>query len=406
MEPWIYQSADQTEEEIARWINMSYEFSYISYSIIAGGRTIIAIASIYMLVVVVIQRKRYDFVYAATILSFLISGCLGGVVGTIIVINAYKLEEDPVAPVAIYLAIEYAFYTIGHQFFASQYLQTSFSMPVMFSEAKLEHAFHKAMPKGQAGRQSGWQVDEIHKELLVQGDDVNTTSFTGLLTHADEIITKKKARVEEIEYNVHIMNGIYVLCAIGGTCTTLIDRQYFYISTCCLLIFKNIILVFALCRISNFIKTLNNAAPNQKLMIIHYFNVTSYTVIYVLSSYYYVQFVAYEDDYKETNSQDDKLNENKMYVAFTICIGIQGLFQVYNILFLFVLFYKQTAPVRSNNELHDHVLNKKVSSIVFLQNQKLVKEQVIGDLERSDERKSELLRQAQANEYMYEMMKK
>ena len=95
-----------------------------------------------------------------------------------------------------------------------------------------------------------------------------------------------------------------------------------------------------------------------------------------------------------------------MYVAFTICIGIQGLFQVYNILFLFVLFYKQTAPARSNNELHDHVLNKKVSSIVFLQNQKLVKEQVIGDLERSDERKSELLRQAQANEYMYAMMKK
>ena len=146
-------------------------------------------------------------------------------------------------------------------------------------------------------------MDEIHKELLDQGDDVNTTSFTGLLTHADEIITKKKARVEEIEYNIHIMNGIYVLCAIGGTCTSLIDRQYFYISTCCLLIFKNIILVLSICRISNFIKTLNVAAPNQKLMIIHYFNVTSYTVIYVLSSYFYIKFVAYEDLYKETNSQ-------------------------------------------------------------------------------------------------------
>ena len=319
---------------------MSYDFSYISYSILAGGRTIIAIASIYMFVLVVCQRKRTDFVYSATILSFLISGCLGAPVGTIIVINAFELEEDPVAPVAIYLAIEYAFYTVGHQFFASQYLQTSFSMPVMFSEAKLEHAFHKAMPKDQAGRQSGWQVDEIHKELLVQGDDVNTTSFTGLLTHADEIITKKKARVEEIEYNIHIMNGIYILCAIGGTLTSLIDNQYFYISTCCLLVFKNIILVFSICRISNFIKTLDNAAPNQKLMIIHYFNVTSYTVIYVLSSYFYIRFVAYEDDYKKTNSQHDKLLENKMYVVYTICIGIQGIFQVYNIIFLYVLFYK------------------------------------------------------------------
>lgn len=177
-----------------------------------------------MLFVVAYQRKRQEFIYVATIISFLISGVLGGIVDTIIVINAFALEEDPVAPVAIYLAIDYAFYTIGHQFFASQYLQTSFSMPVMFSEAKLTHAFHKAMPKGPAGWQSGWQVDEIHKELLVQGDDVNTTSFTGLLSHADEIITKKKARVEEIEYNIHIMNGIYVLCAIGGSCTTLIDR--------------------------------------------------------------------------------------------------------------------------------------------------------------------------------------
>lgn len=127
-------------------------------------------------------------------------------------------------------------------------------------------------------------------------------------------------------------------------------------------------------------------------MIIHYFNVTSYTVMYVLSSYYYVLFVGYEDDYKNTNSQHDKLYENKMYVAYTICIGIQGLFQVYNIIFLFVLFYKQTAPARVDNEIHDHVLNKKVSSIVFLQNQKLVKEQVIGDLQRSDDRKSELIR--------------
>ena len=31
-------------------------------------------------------------------------------------------------------------YTTGHQLFASQYLQTALSLPIMFSQAKLDYA--------------------------------------------------------------------------------------------------------------------------------------------------------------------------------------------------------------------------------------------------------------------------
>ena len=65
------------------------------------------------------MRKRYELIYIATITSFLISGCLGSVIGEIVVRNSFKGYEDPGASVSPYLAIEYAFYTIGHQFFAS-----------------------------------------------------------------------------------------------------------------------------------------------------------------------------------------------------------------------------------------------------------------------------------------------
>ena len=115
------------------------------------------------------------------------------------------------------------------------------------------------------------------------------------------------------------MNSVIVVLAFSGTGLALIDQRYFYVSTCTLLIFKNIILVVSICRISDFIKTLDFASPNQKLMVIHYFNVTSYTFMYALATIFYMQFVKYE-------KVQDKLRENKNYVGFTICIGIQGIF--------------------------------------------------------------------------------
>ena len=96
----------------------------------------------------------------------------------------------------------------------------------------------------------------------MQGSDVNTSSVTGLLKHADDTINQKKEKVDRIAWQIHLLNGIYVCFAIAGTCLALIDRRYFYVGTCCLLIFKNIVLVYSICRISKFIKTLTNAAPN------------------------------------------------------------------------------------------------------------------------------------------------
>ena len=73
-----------------------------------------------------------------------------------------------------------------------------------------------------------------------------------------------------------------------------------------------------------------------------------------------------------------------MYFGFVLCIGFQGIFQLYNVIFIYVLFLKQTRK-SAEAETTDQVLNKKVPYLVFMQNQTLQTNAFQKGLERDDE---------------------
>ena len=77
------------------------------------------VLSIILIIIIFCCRKRREFLYWATPLSFMISGILGVYLERIELIETQKGNKNPVETIAILLGIHYMFYMIGHQFFAS-----------------------------------------------------------------------------------------------------------------------------------------------------------------------------------------------------------------------------------------------------------------------------------------------
>ena len=115
------------------------------------------------------------------------------------------------------------------------------------------------------------------------------------------------------------MNTIATIVASGCTVIAKFYEQYLYITNCCLLIFKNIILVVAIFRIKEFIRTIEVCIPNERLILVHYINVTIYTTLFVIYAILYIEFV----NQKESGN---KLLEAKIWFAYTIFIGLIGIF--------------------------------------------------------------------------------
>ena len=148
------------------------------------------------------------------------------------------------------------------------------------------------------------------------------------------------------------------MIASGCTVIAKFDEQYLYISNCCLLMFKNIILVVAICRIKDFIRTIEVCIPNEKLILVHYINVTIYTMLFVIYSILYIEYVNQKE-------RGNKLLAAKIWFAYSIFIGLIGIFQLYNCLFLYCLFLKQTRT-KDKKSFTDAVLNKEVPSLVYV----------------------------------------
>ena len=93
-----------------------------------------------MFVVLVCIRKRREIPYIAIPLCFALAGAIG-VALLARYVGSDKIDKDDVAAaVAFPLACNYAFYTLGHQIFASLYLRAARSLTIMFSVAKLEQS--------------------------------------------------------------------------------------------------------------------------------------------------------------------------------------------------------------------------------------------------------------------------
>ena len=99
-------------------------------------RSVIVIASVGVLALVTCYRKRIEFLYICCPASFLLSGVFG--IWYSIRLYTSKADGDlaSVQTLALLIAFHYVFFSLGHQYFASQYLQTSYVLPIMFQEAK------------------------------------------------------------------------------------------------------------------------------------------------------------------------------------------------------------------------------------------------------------------------------
>ena len=130
-----------------------------------------------------------------------------------------------------------------------------------------------------------------------------------------------------------------------------------------MLIIKNLIIVYALCTILKFVKTIEYALPNMKLMIFHFVNVLILTLVYLTAG----TLFAASHLYLDTGDQERELIGTKLSYYYAIVNNVSGFFQVYNVLFIYsmiLLFISQRPKI----DLNDTLLGKKVPSIVFIQN--------------------------------------
>ena len=79
-------------------------------------------------------------------------------------------------------------------------------------------------------------------------------------------------------------------------------------------------------------------------------------------------------------------------------------FQLYNVFFIFALIIKFISEKPRIN-IKDNLLGKKVPSIVFIQNQKLITDAFKEGLERDEIKMNEIRARAQINEHIYMMLK-
>ena len=105
------------------------------------------------------------------------------------------------------------------------------------------------------------------------------------MKQVDQVIKIQKESIKGIDRCIMVLNILMVLL-FASICFFIYVfgfDEYLYISSGALLILKNVILVYSIYRIRSFVKTIDYALPNEKLMWIHFFNVFVYTVLYIVT---------------------------------------------------------------------------------------------------------------------------
>ena len=96
------------------------------------SRIIISIASLVVFVMIACCRKRKEFFYLATPITFFFSGVFGSWFEIVFVLDGGTGSVEEFKKVGILIALHYMFFSLGHTYFAMQYLQTSFRLPKAF----------------------------------------------------------------------------------------------------------------------------------------------------------------------------------------------------------------------------------------------------------------------------------
>ena len=93
------------------------------------------------------------------------------------------------------------------------------------------------------------------------------------------MVKEKKKQIKRINFRINAMTwGIVLLAIVVCVYIDFIETKVasisltMYVSFITLLSFKNVILVWAICRMRSYIKKIG-AVPNEKVMVIHFVNV-------------------------------------------------------------------------------------------------------------------------------------
>ena len=114
------------------WQENGDEIYKISVWIFLISRIIISLASLAVFVTIACCRKRREFFYLATPITFFFSGVFGAWFEIIFVLENDTGTVEEFKKVGILIALHYSLFSMGHIYFAMQYLQTSFRLPKAF----------------------------------------------------------------------------------------------------------------------------------------------------------------------------------------------------------------------------------------------------------------------------------
>ena len=157
------------------------------------------------------------------------------------------------------------------------------------------------------------------------------------------------------------------------------------------------------------IKKTDIAYPNEKFVCIHLINFTIWTVLF--SAYEVMRIVTLKEEAKldslPPDSEEHNL-QNLIYLKIKLTTAIihsldYTAFFYTNCFFLFMI--GRLSRESRNSETFDPILGRKVPSIVFIQNQKLLQESLKRKLDLDEFEKKFIYQSAESNETVHRMLR-
>lgn len=259
---------------------------------------------------------------------------------------------------------------MAHWVFSAQYLKTSLTLPKLFSTAKLEYLFNDS------------EQDSIRKDLnrlqeeLAKYDDICVDVFTPIDTFRkfDSVIKELKKKVRRIDKFILILSLFMSGVTIGVFALSNYAILY-QVGAAAVLLFSGFVLIYSVFSIRKMIRRIEHALPNERLVILHMVNF----LLFILFELFLMSLSFASATMNQIDTPEEQLTLLKLEFAGTSVGLFNTVYSTYMEIFLLYLIMVFTRE-RQNLEMTDTVLGKKVPSIVFIQNQKLLKDTIKNEL--------------------------
>ena len=217
------------------------------------------------------------------------------------------------------------------------------------------------------------------------------SSIVETLKSCDRVVKKQVDSVKQIRKMIVILNVFMSIVAVpiayivDENPYTLLDYNTYYAFT----FVCYIILVCAVFSMRRTIKEIS--VPKERFVIIHLINFSIYMLLYACRIL--ITLKAIDLNHERLKSNEHMLRSQKADFNMYIVITIEVCFFYYMLSFLLYLitcFAKENKVV----EVHDTLLGRKVPTIVYLQNKRLMKDAIQRKVERDSETQKALILQA------------